>query len=63
MQVKRVDKRQKAIATTVEAHADSAADVALPRLDPGLYQVEVKAARTTTQSPGAVHGVFEVVER
>jgi pimeloyl-ACP methyl ester carboxylesterase len=60
--VKRVDKRQKGVATTVEARAEGAVDVALPRLDPGLYQVEVRAARTTAQSPGAVHGVFEVVE-
>ncbi|MDZ4722058.1 MAG: hypothetical protein SH847_26655 [Roseiflexaceae bacterium] len=60
--VRRVDTASAPIKTTVTALATQSVEVALPHLDPGLYQVQVTAARSAKNAPGAINSVFEVAE-
>jgi pimeloyl-ACP methyl ester carboxylesterase len=60
--VARVDTPSAPIKTLVTALAAQSVEVALPHLDPGLYRVQVTAAHSAKNAPGAINSVFEIAE-
>ena len=60
--ITRSDQPATPIKTRVMAEADHAVEVALPQLAPGLYKLQVTAARSAKNAPGAINSVFEVAD-